>query len=48
MEPRDSIPHPQELPIVIITNRINPVPHIDTYFYKINCNVVFLSMSRPC
>ena len=35
MEPGGSMPHS---PIVPIMNRINPIPRIDTYLFKIHSN----------
>ena len=32
---------------VVILSRINPTPHIDTYFLKIHTNIVFPSTPRP-
>ena len=33
-------------PITPILSRINPIPHIDTYFFKIHSNIVFPSTPR--
>jgi hypothetical protein len=40
------MPHSQGLPIIPILSRINPVPPINTYFFKIHSNIVLPSMVR--
>ena len=37
--PRGSMPHSHGSPIIHILNRINPIPRIDTYFFKIHSNI---------
>jgi hypothetical protein len=34
-------------PIIPILNRINPIPRIDTYFFKVYSNIVLPSTNRP-
>jgi len=34
-------------PIIPIQNRINPIPRIDTYFFKVHCNIVLPSSLGP-
>jgi hypothetical protein len=34
------MPHSQESPIVSFLSRINIIPRIDTYLFKIYCNIV--------
>ena len=34
-------------PIIPALSRINPIPRIDTYFFKIYFNIVFPSMPSP-
>jgi hypothetical protein len=34
-------------PIFPILSRINPIAQIDTSLFKVNFNIVFLSMPRP-
>ena len=33
-------------PIIPILSRINPIPHIDTYLFKVHFNIVLLSTPR--
>ena len=47
MEPEDSIPHSKEPINNPLPVRINPIPHIHTYYFKIHSNTVLPSMSRP-
>ena len=35
--------HPQGSPIILILSRINPIPRIDTYLFKIHSNIVLQS-----
>ena len=41
------MPHSQELSNNPILSRINPIPRIDTYFFNIYSDIVFLSKPRP-
>jgi len=34
-------------PIIPILSQMNPIPGIDTYFFKIHSNIVLPSMPRP-
>ena len=34
-------------PIIPIQSRINPIPRIDTYFFKVDSNIVLQSTPRP-
>ena len=34
-------------PIIPILSRINPIPRIDAYFFKIHSNIVLPSTPRP-
>ena len=34
-------------PIIPILSRINPIPHIDSYFFKVHSNIVLPSTPRP-
>ena len=34
-------------PIMIILSQINPVPHTDTYFFKVHSNIVLPPTPRP-
>ena len=34
-------------PAIPILSGINPIPYIDTYFFKIHSNIVLPSMFRP-
>ena len=36
MEPGGSMPYSQGSPVIPILSRINPIPRIDTYFFKIH------------
>ena len=47
MEPRGSMLHSQGLPSNPYPSRINPIPHIDTYFFKIQSNIILPSTPRP-
>ena len=40
MKPGGSMPRSQGLLIIPILSRINPLPRIDTYFFKIHSNIV--------
>ena len=46
MEPGDSMPHSQGL-IIPILSRINPIPRVDTYFLKVQSNIVLPSTPSP-
>ena len=39
MKPRGSVPHSQGSPIIPILSQINPIPRIETYFFKIHYNI---------
>ena len=39
------MPHSQE-PSIPILSRINPIPRIDTYFFKIHSNIVLPSTPK--
>jgi hypothetical protein len=39
MEPRGSVPQPQGLSNMPILSRINLIPRIDTYFFKVHPNI---------
>ena len=47
MEPGGSMPHSQGLSIIHILSRINPIPRIDTYLFKVHSNIVLSSRPRP-
>ena len=47
MEPEGSMPHSKGSQIIPILSQINPIPHIDTYFYKFHSNIVLLFVPRP-
>jgi hypothetical protein len=36
--------HHKGSPIISILSRINPIPHIDDYSHKNNCNTVLIKM----
>ena len=42
MDPGGSMPHSQEF-----KSRFNPIPRIDTYFFKFDSNIVLPSAHRP-
>ena len=46
MKPEGSMSHSQGLFDNPYTGRINPVPRIDTYFFKIHSNIVLPSAPR--
>ena len=43
MEPGGSVPHSQGLLIIPILSRINPIPRIYTYLFKMHSNIALLS-----
>ena len=48
MQPGGSMSHSQGLsPIIPILSRINPIPRIDTYLFKVHSNIVLPSTPRP-
>ena len=47
MKPGGSIAQSQGSPIIRILSRINPIPRIDTYFFKIDSNIVLTSTPGP-
>ena len=47
MEPGGSGPHSQGLLIIDILRRINPIPRIYTYLFKVHSNIAFLSTPSP-
>ena len=47
MEPGGSMPLSQELSNIHILSRINPIPRIDTYLFKVHSNIVLPSTPRP-
>ena len=47
MEPGGQCRIHKESPIITILNRINPIPRIDTYLFKVHSNIVLPSTPRP-
>ena len=47
MEPGGSVPHSQVLLIIPILSRINPIPRIYTYLFKVHFNIALLSLVLP-
>ena len=47
MEPGGSVPHSQGLLIIPILSRINPIPRIYTYLFKVHSNIALLSTPSP-
>ena len=47
MESGGLIPIYKDSLINLMLNRTNPIPGIDIYFFKIDCNIVFSSTPRP-
>jgi hypothetical protein len=47
MKPEVSIPHSLGPLIIPILSRINAMPRIDTYFFKIHTHFVYPSTPRP-
>ena len=47
MEYGGSMPHSQESPLIPTLSRINSIPRIDTYFFKVYSNIIFSTMARP-
>jgi hypothetical protein len=47
MEPGSSVPHLQGLLIIPILGRINPIPRIYNYLFKIHSNIALLSTPGP-
>ena len=39
MEPGRSMPHSQGSTIISILSPTNPIPHIDTYIFKVHVNI---------
>ena len=48
MEPGGLIPIHKGFHTIIVLCCINPIPSIDTYFFKIHSNIVVLSARRSC
>ena len=46
MELGGSMPHNKGSPIIPILNRINPMPRIDTYFFKIHSTIFLPYLPR--
>jgi hypothetical protein len=46
MEPGGSVPHSQGLLITPILGRINPIPRIYTYLFKVHSIIALLSTPR--
>ena len=40
MKPEGSMPHSQGFSIIPILSRLNPIPRIDTYLFKVHSNIV--------
>ena len=47
MEPDGSMPHSQGLSSNPYPSRINPIPRIDTYLFKVQSNIALPSTPRP-
>jgi hypothetical protein len=48
MEPKSSAPYSQGLLIIPIQSRINPIPHIYTYLFKLHSNIApYLCLVLP-
>ena len=47
MEPGDSMPHSQGFFNNLILSGTNPIPRIDTYFFKLHSNIVLPSTPMP-
>ena len=46
MKPVDSMPYSLGSPIIPFLSRIYPIPHIDTYSFKIHSSIVLSSMPK--
>ena len=42
-----SVPHLKDSPVIPFLSRINPIPHIDTHFFKVHYNIVPQFTPRP-
>ena len=46
LKPGGSIPQSKRLPIIPTLSQINPIPHIDNYFFNIHSNIVLPYMPK--
>ena len=48
MKPGGSMSNPKGSPIILILRRTNPIPRINTCFFKIHSNIVLPTTPMPC